>query len=102
RLAAGLSLGVPVLLLRSTRSVKARGWDEALRTSDAVLNVAHMAAAVPKIGDRVTEVPLDDAMHDVFLSRPAVRARALDVLADWLDALPTAGGGAAVSRARLR
>lgn len=102
RLAEGLSLRLPVLMLRSARSVRVRGWDDAVRTSDAVLDVAHMAAAVPLFGDRVTEVPLEGAMHDVFLSRPDVRARALDVLADWLDALPEAGGVGAVSRDRLR
>ncbi len=87
RLAAGLGLTVPTLLLRSTRTVRGRGWDDRLLTGDGVLDVAHMERAVPRLGDRVTDAPVDDAMHDVFLSRPDVRARALRVYGDWLDAL---------------
>jgi alpha-beta hydrolase superfamily lysophospholipase len=87
RVARGLGLEVPVLQLRSATSVRARGWDERVRTADAVLDVAHMQAAVPRLGAQVTDVALDGAMHDVFLSRADVRARALEAYGQWLDAL---------------
>ena len=33
---------------------------------------------------RVTVSPLEEAMHDVFLSREPVRTRALEVTVEWL------------------
>ncbi len=90
-------------MLRSTRSLRSRAWDEGLRTSDGVLDVAHMHAAVPQLGALVHEVPVEGAMHDVFLSGPRVRAQAINEYADWLAALPqTASGGVeVVSRGKL-
>jgi len=44
----------------------------------------------PDIGRRIFEV-IADATHDVFLSRPAVRRRALNATADWLASQGIAG-----------
>lgn len=88
QVARGLKIGVPILMLRSARSINRRGWDDGMLSADSVLDVQHMQRAVPLLGSRVTEVPLDEALHDVFLSRPSVRAKALEAYAGWLDALP--------------
>jgi alpha-beta hydrolase superfamily lysophospholipase len=84
----GLAITVPVLMLRSSASVRARGWDDRLHVSDGVLDVSHMQQSVPHLGPRVTEVPVEGAVHDVFLSRSAARQRALAAYGDWLDRLP--------------
>ncbi len=86
--ARGLHIRVPVLMLRSTASVRTRGWDDRLHVSDGVLDVSHMKASVSRLGTDVTDVPVDGAVHDVFLSRPAARHRALAEYGDWLDRLP--------------
>jgi alpha-beta hydrolase superfamily lysophospholipase len=76
-----------VLLLRSTESLKVRGWDDRMHVCDGVLNVDHMHRSVPKLGRSVTEVPIAQAVHDVFLSRAAARQQALGAYGDWIDAL---------------
>jgi alpha-beta hydrolase superfamily lysophospholipase len=47
--------------------------------------VDHIRAIGPTLGDRVTLAEVPGAMHDVMLSRPEVRARALAVVTEWLD-----------------
>ncbi len=84
----GLSIEAPVLMLRSARSITSRGWDDGLLSADGVLDVRHMQQTVALLGARVTEVVLDGAVHDVFLSRAPVRHKALDAYGSWLDALP--------------
>ena len=53
--------------------------------ADAILDVAAMRRFAPRLGDRVEAVELPGAMHDVFLSRPAVRERAFAALDAFLD-----------------
>jgi alpha-beta hydrolase superfamily lysophospholipase len=43
------------------------------------------------LGRHVTYIGVDGAMHDIFLSRPTVRARAYAELGRWLDAYVEAG-----------
>lgn len=85
RLQRGLDVGVPVLVLRSDRSVlDAPAWSPELLTADAVLDVASMTRYAPKLGDRVQVTVIPDAMHDIFLSRPDVREHAMEVVDGWL------------------
>ena len=37
-------------------------------------------------GTHVTSIAIEGAIHDVVLSRPAVRAEAYDAIGTWLDA----------------
>jgi alpha-beta hydrolase superfamily lysophospholipase len=85
RVQLGLGLELPVLLLHSDRSLRRRRWHPDLMSCDAVLDVDHMRAIGPTLGDRVTLAEVPGAMHDVMLSRPEVRARALAVVTEWLD-----------------
>ena len=55
-LAAGLDIGVPVLVLASTATEFARRWHEGLRTVDVVLDVDQIAARAVKLGPHVTVV----------------------------------------------
>ncbi len=88
QVARGLQIDVPILMLRSARSINRRGWDDGMLAADSVLDVQHMERAVPLLGSQVTEIALHGALHDVFLSRPLVRAKALEAYGGWLDALP--------------
>jgi alpha-beta hydrolase superfamily lysophospholipase len=51
-----------------------------------VLDVEHIRRWASSVGRHVTSVAIDGAIHDVVLSRPAVRAAAYDVMGRWLDA----------------
>lgn len=85
RLQHGLDVGVPVLVLRSDRSLlKETGWSEALMEADAILDVEAMSRFAPGLGDRVEVAEIPGAMHDVFLSRPRIREHALAIVDGWL------------------
>lgn len=85
RLAAAGPLAEPVLVMHSARSLLAPRFDERMLHADTVLDVRSLAAAARRLGPKVRIVPLAGARHDIFLSDPAVRDRAIAVLDDWLD-----------------
>ncbi|MGI3783641.1 MAG: alpha/beta hydrolase, partial [Janthinobacterium lividum] len=75
KVAGGLGIEVPVLVLASARTSFARRWSEDLRVVDTVLDVDQIAARAVKLGRSVTVVRVEDGMHDLVLSAPAVRER---------------------------
>ena len=84
--ARGLGLELPILLLHSDRSMPAIGaWNDDFLNADIVLNVDDMERVGRKLGTNVTIVPIAGAVHDIFLSKPAVRDLAIDTTLDWLD-----------------
>lgn len=85
RLAAAGPLPIPVLVLRSARTRIGARFTEDMRRADSVLDVRAMTVAADGLGSRVRQVALDGARHDVFLSDPEVRARAIAELDGWLD-----------------
>ncbi|HEX5741550.1 MAG TPA: alpha/beta hydrolase [Pilimelia sp.] len=86
RVRTGLALDVPVLVTTSDRSYLGTRWDEAVRRSDAVLNIAHMARWAPQLGRHVTLVRIAGGVHDLTLSDPAVQDRVFDEWDRWLSA----------------
>ena len=48
-------------------------------------DVAQIARWSPKIGRQVTVVPIEDGLHDVFLSAEPVRQRALAAVDSWIE-----------------
>lgn len=89
RIARGLAIDAPVLVLSSARS--ARGllggeWSEDFLRTDTVLDVRRIAERAPDLGNHVTLVRLDGALHDVILSSPPVRERAFDEVRRFLSA----------------
>ncbi|GAA2721592.1 alpha/beta hydrolase [Cellulomonas aerilata] len=83
RLARGLAIDCPVLLCCSTRSGPHDRWHEELATTDSVLDVRHMVARAPHLGDDVTVVQVPDGVHDLALSGDVPRARFLDEVLAW-------------------
>ncbi len=88
RLHLGLDVGVPSLLLRSSRTHFSSTYSEASDRADTVLDVNQIARWAGCLGGATTVRPIAGARHDVFLSLPDARANAYAVLGDWLDALP--------------
>jgi len=84
RIAAGVEVGCPALVLLSTRSTSPLAWKETMTSSDSVLVVDDIARAATRIGSLVTIARIDDAIHDVFLSRPQPRAAAYAAMEKWL------------------
>lgn len=95
RVARGLKIDAPILVLISGASANGMFWQESMRRSDAVLDVNTIALRALSLGRTVTLERIDGALHDVFLSAPAVRADAYARLARWIRAYGPADGGTA-------
>jgi len=87
RVASGLDVGCPALVLLSARSAVALTWSDAMRASDSVLVVDDIARAATRIGSTVTIARIDGALHDVFLSAPEARDAAYAALERGFRAL---------------
>jgi alpha-beta hydrolase superfamily lysophospholipase len=86
KVARGLNIEVPILVLLSRGSANGLFWSEEMRRTDAVLDVNVIAARALTLGRTVTVERIEGALHDVFLSPAAVRADAYARLARWLRA----------------
>jgi alpha-beta hydrolase superfamily lysophospholipase len=84
KVARGLQLHVPVLVLLSAASENGMVWNEAMRRTDVVLDVNTIAVRAMSLGSSVTVERIDGALHDVFLSSAGVRADAYARLARWI------------------
>lgn len=80
----GLDIGVPSLVLRSTRSYFAARYSADVDNADAVLDVKQIARWAGCFGDQVTVVPIEGAKHDVFISKAEPREAAYAAVDDWL------------------
>ena len=86
RLQRGLDVGVPSLVLRSTKTRFARSYSPEVDEADAVLDVKQIARWAGCLGNAVSVVPVDGARHDVFISKPAARKAAYEAVDAWLRA----------------
>ncbi|UVJ37822.1 alpha/beta hydrolase [Arthrobacter sp. CJ23] len=84
RVARGLRIDIPVLVLTSSTSANGMVWQEVMRRSDAVLDVNVIAVRAMALGRTVTLERVDGGLHDVFLSAAPVRADAYARLARWI------------------
>lgn len=83
RVAQGLGLSVPVLVLTSDRS--GHRWHPGEQGIDLVLDVAAITRAARRLGERVDVRRIEGGYHDLSLSpEPAGRAF-LDAVSDWFD-----------------
>ena len=86
KVAAGLGIGVPMLVLASATTDFSRRWHEGLRTVDSVLDVEQIAARAVRLGPHVTVVRIPEGLHDLTLSAPHVRKQALDEIGRFVEA----------------
>ncbi|MCW2752069.1 MAG: alpha/beta hydrolase [Aeromicrobium sp.] len=84
KLHKGLDIGVPSLVLRSSKTVFARSWSPEIDEADAVLDVKQIAQWAGCLGDSVTSIPIAGARHDVFISKDVARKAAYDAVDSWL------------------
>lgn len=87
RIARGLDVDAPVLMLSSDRSSQPTSdQDPDLMCTDVVLDVEQMRRRAARISRHVTIVQVPGALHDVTLSPEPARSRVFDELARWLSA----------------
>lgn len=83
-----VNVGVDVLTLCSNKSWLKSEYTEDTNTSDAVLDVKHIQKWAPHLSSpssRVDVEIIDNARHDIFLSRKPARDHASEVLNNWLQ-----------------
>jgi alpha-beta hydrolase superfamily lysophospholipase len=93
RVHRGLDLPAPVLVLTSSRSGHVKEYDDTVTSTDIVLDVEQIRRWAHKLGDHVTLVRVEGAMHDVTLSSPPVRERVFAEIERWGRAYLTPGPG---------
>lgn len=86
RVAAGLGLPMPVLVLAAALTDFSRRWHEDLRYADTVLDVEQIAKRAVRLGRHVTMVRFDRGMHDLVLSAEPVRSQVLEEIQRWTRA----------------
>jgi alpha-beta hydrolase superfamily lysophospholipase len=74
------------LVLTSGATGRPREYDDACSSTDIVLDVHQIRKWAPKLSDHVTLVKVHGALHDVTMSRQAVRDRAFEEISAWHDA----------------
>jgi alpha-beta hydrolase superfamily lysophospholipase len=78
-----LALDVAVLVVHACESGGGSTWNSAYACTDTVLDVRAIARLSAGVGSMVRRVGLQDAMHDVLLSRQPVRDRAYREMLDF-------------------
>lgn len=76
---------VPILVMHSSHSSKKINiFSKEAMIKDTVLNIEDIKRMGVQLGDEVTLLEIDNAMHDVFLSQKAVRDDAFDKMFSWM------------------
>ena len=83
RVAQGLSIDCPILVLTSARSDFRDEWDPALKSADGVLDVEQIARRAVQLGSHMTLVKIEGGMHDLALSAAPVREVLFDEIGRW-------------------
>lgn len=84
RVASGVDVGCPTLVLLARHSTPPVNWHDAMRATDSVLVVDDIARAATRIARTVTISRVDGAVHDVFLSAPEARDAAYADIEQWV------------------
>lgn len=82
----GLEITVPILVMYATESSWPEQWDDILLRTDSVLDVADIDRLTECLGSDVTEIRIQDGMHDLVLSAKPVREQVYQELFAWLQA----------------
>lgn len=84
RVAAGLDVGCPALVMLAERSSNPMVWSQHMTSTDSVLTVDDIAKAATRLGRRVSVERIRGGIHDLFLSSADPRAEAYAALQHWL------------------
>ncbi len=73
QLQRGLNIACPILVMYSSKSVLPGDYNESMHTADSVLDVKDISKYADVIGNDVTKIEIKDGIHDLILSKKAVR-----------------------------
>ena len=78
------NIKIPVLVMHSSSSKKMQKFSEEAMKNDIVLNVNDIKIVGKKLGEKVTLLEIENAMHDIFLSQKQVQETAFKEMFSWL------------------
>ncbi len=84
RVADGLGIEIPILVMASARSSFRRRWRAELMSVDTVLDVEQIATRATRLGRNVTIQRFEGGLHDLVLSRRPVRDRVFAGMSAWV------------------
>ncbi|TDE03817.1 alpha/beta hydrolase [Flavobacterium hiemivividum] len=82
---ANSNIKVPILIMHSSDSKKMTTFTKEAISRDTVLNIEDIKRVGATLGDNVTLLQIDNALHDIFLSPKPVRDSAFDKMLSWLS-----------------
>jgi len=82
---ANSNIKVPILIMHSSDSKKMTTFTKEAISRDTVLNIEDIKRVGATLGDNVTLLQIDNALHDIFLSPKLVRDYAFDKMLSWLS-----------------
>lgn len=86
RIANGVTINKPILILHSRKSVYPKKWSEEMFEGDAILNVTDIKEKSKMIAAPIKDVvEVEGAIHDMILSRKPVREIVFRIIFEWLD-----------------
>lgn len=86
RVANGISLDKPILVLHANKSVYPKKWSDEMFEGDAILNVTDIVEKAKHIESPQKDViGFDHAIHDLVLSRKPTRDLVFETIFNWLD-----------------
>ena len=83
RLAQGITINKPVLVLHSAKSIDEKKWSDVFFTGDAVLNVGDVAQQAQNIVCQYSIQAVQGGMHDLILSKQPVRDEVYSTIFNW-------------------
>ena len=86
KIARGVTIHKPILILHSKKSVYPKEWNEEMFEGDAILNVKDIKEKSRNIiAPQKEVVEVENAIHDMILSRKPVREKVFSIIFEWLD-----------------
>jgi alpha-beta hydrolase superfamily lysophospholipase len=82
---ANSNIKTPVLVMHSNASAEVLTFSEEAMSTDIVLDVNNIKRIGAKLGKQVTLLEIENAQHDIFLSRKIVREKAFNEMFTWLN-----------------
>ncbi len=86
RVASGLHIAAPVLVLSSDKSFIGNSWTEEMARADTVLDADAIARRAVDLGSLVTVARITDGLHDLVLSPKPVRRELYRTVGTWVAA----------------
>ncbi|SEJ53459.1 Lysophospholipase, alpha-beta hydrolase superfamily [Dyadobacter sp. SG02] len=83
RLAQGVTINKPVLVLHAAKSIDEKKWSDLFFTGDAVLNVEDIARQGQNIVGQYSIQAVQGGMHDLILSKQPVRDEVYSTIFNW-------------------